>query len=169
VVESFCRFVDNVNEWSGRLVSWLFIPLTLIVVMDVFTRYVLNKPWYYLDINVQVMGIITVLGVGYCYLHDGHVSVDILITRLSARKRAILDMTLFPLFLVAIGPLLWQLTTNMVTAVQSSQRFVATIDLPIYPYKIILVAGFTLLFLQGIVKLIRNLRIVFPAKSGSNP
>jgi len=169
VVESFCRFIDNANEWSGRLVSWLFIPLTFMVVTDVFTRYVLNEPWYYIDINVQIMGIITALGLGYCHLHDGHVSVDILITHLSAKKKAILEFILFPLFLGALCPLLWQLAVNMVAAVQSSQRYVATIDLPVYPYKIILVAGFSLLLLQGLSKLIRNLRIAFPAKSGGNP
>ena len=168
MLAGFCRFVDNINEWSGRIFSWLFIPFTLIVVADVFTRYVLNKPWYYLDINVQVMGVITAMGAGYCYLHNGHVSVDILVTRFSQRKRAILDIILFPLVLGAIGPLLWQLTKNMIFSVQSLQHFIATIDLPIYPYKIMLVVGVSLMLLQGISKFAHNLQIVFPARPGGN-
>ena len=123
MAESFCRLVDSINERAGRIVSWLFIPLTLLVVTDVFTRYVLNRPWFYLDINVQVMGILIVMGAGYCYLHNGHVSVDILITRLSARKRAILEVILFPLVLGALGPLLWKVTEGAIQSVQMLQRY----------------------------------------------
>ena len=103
MAESFCRFVDNLNEWAGRIFSWLFILLVLLVVIDVFTRYLLVSPGYYLDINIQVMGTLSVMGMGYCYLHDGHVSVDILVTHLSARKRAILNMILFTFFLLERG------------------------------------------------------------------
>ena len=169
MAESFCRFVANINEWTGRIASWLFIPLTLIVVTDVFTRYVLDKPWYYLTINIQLMGTLIVLGAGYCYLHDGHVAVDILVTRLSPRKRAILNMILFPLVLGAIGPLLWQVTTGAIRSVQMLQLAKAIIYMPIYPYKVLVVVGVFLMLLQGISFFIRNLRIVFPAKPGGNP
>jgi len=167
-VGSFCRFVDNLNEWTGRAVAWLFIPLTLLVVTDVFTRYVLNKPWYYLDFNIQIMGVLTVLGAGYCYLHDGHVSVDILVTRLSQRKRAILDVILFPLVLGALAPLLWKVTEGTIQSVRILQMYISIITIPIYPYKILVTVGVCLMLLQGISKFMGNLRIVFPAKPGGN-
>ena len=169
MAESFCRFVDNINEWTGRIVSWLFIPLTLIVVTDVFTRYVLDKPWYYLTINVQLMGTLIVLGAGYCYLHDGHVAVDILVTRLSARKRAILNMILFPLFLGGLGPLLWQLIAGATKAVRVLELYRSILTMPIYPYKVLVAVGVFLMLLQGVSFFIRNLRVVFPAKPGGNP
>ena len=169
MVDSFCRFVDSINERTGRIVSWLFIPLTLLVVTDVFTRYVLNKPWYYLDFNIQIMGMLTVLGAGYCYLHDGHVSVDILVTRLSPRKRAILDAILFPLVLGALGPLLWQVTKGAIQSVQMLQLYKSILDIPLYPYKVLVVVGICLMLLQGISKFMGNLRIVFPAKTGGTP
>jgi len=168
-LDSFCRFVDSINERTGRIVAWLFIPLTLLVVTDVFTRYVLDKPWYYLDINVQIMGILTVLGAGYCYLHGGHVSVDILVTRLSARKRAILDVILFPLVLGALGPLLWKVTEGTIQSVQMLQVYKSVITIPLYPYKVLVTAGICLMLLQGISKFIGNLRIVFPARPGGKP
>jgi len=164
-VDRFCRLVDNINDLTGRIVSWLFIPLTLMVVIDVFTRYVLNRPWYYLDINVQIMGLLIVMGAGYCYLHDGHVSVDILATRLSARRRAILNVVLFPLFLGGLGPLLWQLITGAIKSVEISERYTSILDIPIYHYKVLVVVGVSLMILQGISKLINSLKIVFPARS----
>jgi len=169
VAEKFCDFVDNINEWTGRIFSWLFIPLTLLVVTDVFTRYVLDKPWYYLDFNIQIMGVLTVLGAGYCYLHNGHVSVDILVTRLSPRKRAILDIILFPLVLGALGPLLWKVTAGAIQSVKMLQVYLSILDIPIYPYKVIVVVGISLMLLQGISKFMGNLRIVFPAKTGGKP
>jgi len=161
VAEKFSAFVVSANEWSGKIFSWLFPILTMMVVADVFTRYVLNSPWYFLDINVQLMGMLTVMGLGYCYLHDGHVLVDIITTHLSKRKKAILDIILFPLILVAIVPLMWQIADNTITAIRIKQDFVASIPLPIYPYKILVTLGFFLMLLEGVRKFIHNLRIAF--------
>lgn len=166
MVDKFCHLVDSINEWVGKTVGWLFIPFTLLVVTDVFTRYVLNNPWYYLSVNVQLMGVLAVLGGGYCYLHKGHASVDLLQPRLSVRGRALLEVILFPLIFGTLGILVWKTMASAITSIERMQTDVSPLALPVYPYKVIIVVGIFLMLLQGIVFFIHNLRVIFPAKTG---
>ena len=94
---TFCRLIDAINEWTGRVVAWLFILLTLLVMMDVFTRYVLKNPWYYLDVNIHIMGTLILLGGGYAFLHGNHIGVDTIVSRFSPRSRTIIELILFPI------------------------------------------------------------------------
>lgn len=169
MAESFCRFVDNLNEWVGKVVSPLFIVLTIMVALDVFTRYVLNSPWYYIDINVQIMGTLAVLGGGYAYLHNGHVAVDILTTRFSEKPRAILEVCLFPIIIVAMGAFLWKLSAYTMTSFRIREAYTSTLVMPVYPFKILILVGVILVALQGLSKLVANLRLIFATRSGAKP
>ncbi len=169
MAETFCKLIDTINEWSGRIAAWLFIPLTIGVTVDVFTRYVLNKPWFYLDINVQIMGTLVLLGAGYCLLHGKHIEMDMFVTRLSPRKRAIMRLILYPLFFVGVGVLLWKVTVAAMDSLRLHERYTSAFGPPIYPYKVIIVIGVLLLLLQGISIYIRDLKTVFTPNSEGKP
>jgi TRAP-type mannitol/chloroaromatic compound transport system permease small subunit len=160
-MEAFSRLVDKVNEWSGRIVALLFVPFSILVVVDVFTRYVLNNAWYYIDVNIQIMGLLIAMGVGYCHLHGGHIGVDILVQQFSTRKRAILNLILSPLFLVGIGALVWKVGENATKSVLILENYTSALGPPIYPFKVFMTLGFSLLFLQGLANIMRDLRTVF--------
>lgn len=59
----FLRVVDTFNTWLGRIGGWLFLPLTVIIFLDVVLRYIFNSPtiWAW-DVNVQLMGALVALG-----------------------------------------------------------------------------------------------------------
>ncbi len=167
-LNSFCGLIDTINEWTGRIVAWLFIPFTLLVVADVFTRYVLRNPWFYIDVNIQIMGTLIVLGGGYSFLHQSHIGVDTIVSRLSPRKRAIIDLILFPIFVGSIGALLWKTGIAAWDAWVWKERYSFSALLPIiYPYKTIIVLGVLLVLLQGTVKFIRDLLFVIHPTLGN--
>jgi TRAP-type mannitol/chloroaromatic compound transport system permease small subunit len=160
-LNTFCRFIDALNERTGKIVAWLFIPFTLLVVADVFTRYVLRNPWFYIDVNIQIMGTLIMLGGGYCLLHQSHIGVDTIVSQLSLRNRAIIDLILFPIFVGCIGALLWKTGIAAVDAWIWKERYSFSALLPpIYPYKTVIVLGVFLVLLQGTVKFIRDLLFV---------
>ena len=160
--------IDNLNEWCGKIFSWLLIPLTLLVVLDVFTRYVLNRPWYYIDFSIQVAGCLAVLGMGYTYLHNGHVGVDILVVRLSPKMRAVLDLILSPLFFIGVGALLWKTTEAAYDSLRNLDKFTSMLELPEYPYRILIAVAILLFFLQGIAKFVRDLIIAATVNQEGN-
>ncbi len=161
LLNGFCRGIDLINEWMGKIVGWLFIPFTILVIMDVITRYVFNSPWYYIDVNIQIMGTIVMLGAGYALLHSGHVRVDVLINLLSPRKQALLEIILFPLFATCIGVLFWKTLEAASLSIELREHYASGLAPPFYPYRIIITLGVLLLLLQGIVNFIRKLRIFF--------
>ena len=170
MAEKFADVVDSINEWTGRAGAWLFVPFILLTIIDVFTRYVLNNPWYYLDINKLFLGALAAVGAGYCYLYKGHVSVDILVSHLSARKQAIVEAAIFPLVLGALGPLLWKVTQDTINAVNIKAGMASSaIYIPVWLMKCVVTMGITLMLLQGIAFFIRNLKVIFPARSGGKP
>ncbi len=167
--EAFCNIVDTINEWIGRAIAWLFLPFTFLVVTDVFTRYFLNKPWYYIDINIQIMGILILLGGGYSYLHGGQIGVDTLTSLFSKKTRAFIDIALFPILLLSLGALIWKTGEASWESWLRLERTNSAFPLPIYPYKTIIVIGILLVLLQGSARFIRNLLVIMYPKPEKKP
>lgn len=167
-LKGFCSGIDNLNEWMRRIFSWLIVPLTLIVVYDVIMRYVFNRPtvWAW-DLNVQLLGALIALGSGYCLLTNSHIGVDVIPERLSPRKRQVLELFTYVIFIFSVGVLLWQTTLAAWTSVQRREMFNSYWMPPIYPLKIAMFVGTLLLWLQGIAKFLRNvLSITSPVRGG---
>ncbi len=160
MVESFCHAIDTINERVGKIVVWLFIPLMLLVVMEVTLRYVFNNPtlWGY-DVMIQLQGVLLVLAGGYTLLHKGHVAVDILVSKFPPRKRALIDMITGLLLISTVGLLLWRATLYAWDSWLVREMYMSLITY-IYPFKIIMVVGILMLFLQGVSEFTHNLTIV---------
>jgi TRAP-type mannitol/chloroaromatic compound transport system permease small subunit len=165
MLKKFVSVVNAMNKWVGESAMWLFIPFTLLVAIDVFQRRVLNHPWYYIDITVQLMSALVVLGAGYCLLYDGHTGMDILVTRFSERTQRKIKMVLFVFFVACLAPLVWGVSVDTWEAVMTRESQTTALGLPIYPLKIVIFVGVLLFFLQGIAKFIEDLLFVL-GKSG---
>lgn len=158
MLKAFCRIVDTINRWLGRTVAWLFIPLTLIVATDVGLRYFFNNPqlWAW-DVNIQLQGTFVVLAGGYALLNKSHVAIDVLASRLSPRKKLILDTIMGLVLIVSVSLLLWPATKYAWTSWLVREKLTTALAPPIYPFKIIMVVGVAALLLQGISELLKNL------------
>ena len=150
--------VDMLNEWTGKIISWLVIPMCFLVTYDVILRYIFNRPtvWVW-DINVQLLGAMVALGGGYALLYNSHIGVDILVTGISIRKRTIVELITFWFFFLSIGALVWIGTEQASISVKTKEVDFTFFAPPVYPLKVIMAIGFILLFLQGITKFIRDI------------
>jgi TRAP-type mannitol/chloroaromatic compound transport system permease small subunit len=157
-LDSFCRGVSAANERVGSAVSWLALPLTLLVGYDVGMRYAFGQPtvWAW-DIIVQIAGAMVVLAGGFTLKQGGHIGVDILVVGLSPRRRAIVDALLGPIFLFTVGAMTWVTALDAWDSTRSGERLSTVFAPPIYPFRIVVAIGALLLLLQGVVKLIRDL------------
>ena len=160
-ISAFCRYVNTANEWVGRVFSMLFIPLVFIVMIEVVLRYFFNKPtiWGW-DTNIMLTATIASMGAGYALLYKRHVIVDILVGRFSPRVRAIIDLVTSPFFFLPIGLLLWVAIVRAERSVLGKELYSTLWEPPLYPLRILIAIGFFLFLMQGIVKFIRDIRIV---------
>ena len=157
----FLRIVDSFNTLLGRIGGWLFVPLTVIIFLDVVLRYIFNSPtiWAW-DVNVQIMGALVALGGGYTLLHGGHVCVDILIANMSKRKKAIIDAVTTVLAIFGLIALSWRVWIYTWMAIETQEHFSSTWYPPIYPLKIIIAIGVIALLFQAIATLIRQVMVI---------
>lgn len=85
--------LDRVNEWTGRVVAWLGLVLTLTVFGVVALRYGLSDSNQWLSESITYwFALLFMLGMGYTYRHDGHVRVDVLSRNARPKTRAWIEI-----------------------------------------------------------------------------
>ncbi len=152
--------VDRVSEYTGRVVSWVTVIMILVVTYNVFMRYFLNMPtvWSF-DMNYMLGGGMIALGMGFIMKHRENVRIDIVSSRFSQKTQLLIEAVfglLFftPVFLL-ISRVYWLDFINAVIIGEKSMQ--SCWYPPLWPFKLALAAGFTLLLLQGVANAIRDL------------
>lgn len=85
--------LDWFSERVGRRVMWLAALLVLVQFTVVVLRYAFGTSFIWLQESViYVHATLFMLTMGYTFLHDGHVRVDVLSARWSARRRAVVEL-----------------------------------------------------------------------------
>ena len=154
------RAIDTLNEKIGFYASYLILPLIGVVVYEVFMRYGLNAPttWAF-ELTVFLYGLHYSFALGYAHKHDTHVSIDVFEARLPPKPRLILRIaTNLLMFIPAIGLLTWYTGTLAISSWQQWEHASSSWAPAIYPYKTLMAIGFLLFLLQGIAKLVSDIR-----------
>lgn len=157
-VKPALHVIDLISEWTGKAVSFLIIPMVLILCYEVVLRYVFNAPtlWAH-EISRHFFGLFFVLGFAYTHRHHAHVNVDILIRRLSARGQAIVNIVTSVFFFYLFGLMLWFGSTYAWRAILLQETTQSVFGSPVYPIKVAIPIGALLILLQGLAQLVRDL------------
>ena len=136
----------------------LFAPLTFIAVFEVGMRYLFNRPttWAW-DVNLQLFSLIVVFGAGNTLFRGGHVIMDLFINRLSQRTRLKINMAVYIVFFFAMSFILWELTSFAWRSLLLRERASTLFAPVVYPLKIGIFIGVSLLFLQAVSLFVRDL------------
>jgi TRAP-type mannitol/chloroaromatic compound transport system permease small subunit len=150
--------IDLINKYVSNGVSFLFVPMTLIAMFEVVMRYVFDSPttWAW-DINVQCFCAIVVLGGAHTLQQGGHVIMDILVNRLQQRTKLLVNICVYVIFLFTMAIAVWQVGTFAWNSLVIFEKASTILSPPIYPIKIGVLIGISLLSLQGVALFIRDL------------
>ena len=154
----FLNWIDTINEWIGRIFCSTLIFIMVFAVYEVIRRYFFSNPttWVW-EINSQLLCFMGALAGGYALLHNAHVSVDIVASRLKPKSKAVLNIITSPLFFLFSGCLIWYGGKEAIRAYVVDQHVISTFASPLWPIKFIIVLGGVLIFLQGVAKLVRDI------------
>ncbi|MEY3038007.1 MAG: hypothetical protein RL143_574 [Pseudomonadota bacterium] len=155
---SFIRFADNLSAWVGKSFAWLIIVMAFGVGYEVFVRYVLNSPTSWaLDVSFIMYGTLFMMGGAYTLSKNGHVRGDFIYRTWKPTTQAKVDLTLYILFffpgvtaLILSG---WKYASRSWGYGEVSVNSPAGI--PIYQFKMVMVAAGILLLIQGIAQVMR--------------
>lgn len=101
--------IDTLNEWVGRVVSWICLLMVLTTATVVILRYVFVIGFVWMqEAYVWMHGVVFMIGAGYTLLHDGHVRVDVFYRSASRRFRAWVDLVgVIALLLPVLAAIWW--------------------------------------------------------------
>ena len=95
--------IEKASEWCGILVAWCVLIMVLIIGYDVSMRFFFRISSGALqELEWHLFAVIFLLGASYTLKHDGHVRVDIFYRKISARRRAVVDVLGVLLFLLPL-------------------------------------------------------------------
>lgn len=155
---NFSKSVDWINTQVGRLATWLILATTLVSSGNAIIRKIFNvSSNSLLEIQWYLFAGVFMLGAGYAFLHNAHVRIDFISSRLSARARNWVDVVgivavLFPFCVIAIY-LSLPLFIRTFASGEMSQNAGGLIRWPAYA---LIPLGFGLLMLQGASELIKR-------------
>jgi len=161
IVAAFCRLIDAISEKIGKVVSFLILILSFALVYEVVARYVFNKPtqWAH-ELGMFMFGSACMLAGAYVLLHKAHVNLDLLYSRVTRRKQAILDLITAPVFFFVTILIIWYGMDFVLNSWKILEISSSPWHPPYYPVKTIIPIAALLLLLQGVVKFIRDLFFV---------
>ncbi len=153
------RAIDALNDRVGRAVMWLVLVMVLVSASNASARYLFNlssNAW--LELQWYLFAAVFLLGAGYALLHNDHIRIDIVSSRLSPRVQGWIDVfgTIFFLFPMAIFILYlsWPIFVNAWVSSEMSSNAGGLIR---WPARLLVPSGFFLLSLQGISELIKRI------------
>ncbi len=153
------RAIDAINERIGRTVIWLVLVMALISAANAMVRYAFNRSsnaW--LELQWYLFAAVFLLCAGYTLLHNEHIRIDVLSSRLSARSRLWIDIFGTVVFLLPVSVfIVWLSWPVFVNAWVSSEMSSNAGGLVRWPARLLVPAGFLLLSLQGISELIKRI------------
>ena len=100
--------IDRVNEAIGRATSWLLLAMTCVLAaIIILARFKTGFVWLQ-DLLIYMHGIAFMSASAYTLLHDGHVRIDMLYSRMGPRNKAIVNALGVSLFLLpTLGAILY--------------------------------------------------------------
>ena len=154
------KTIDQLNDLTGRLVSWITLLMVIVTCAVVLARYVFGVGSIALQESVMYMhGIVFMLGIAFTLKEQGHVRVDVLHEKFSRRTRTLIDIAGTVLFLLPVSIFILLTSLDYVSFAWSFRESSAQPGgLPgVFLVKTLIPVMAALLALQGIAEILRGI------------
>lgn len=155
----FSRLIDGFSNLLGKLVMWLVLAAVLISAVNAIMRKAFNVGSNaYLEIQWYLFAAVFMLGAAYVLLHNAHVRIDFIASRLSKRTNAWIDaigivVFLIPLCIILID-LSWPFFMRTYLSGEMSENAGGLIR---WPVVLMIPLGFAVLLLQAVSELVKRI------------
>lgn len=159
------RGLEKVIHILGALAAVLIITIMILTTSDVIARYAIGSP---LKGSVEISEILFLsavyLGLSYTQLFHEHVGVDLFINHLSSKTRLVLETIMLSLAFFTYGLLAWRGGEAFWSSVETGEYRWGLISIPLWPARLMIPVGVSVLCLKFIAEIALNLRKFFDMK-----
>ena len=153
------RLIDSVSRIMGKLSEYMVLFCCLISAGNAIVRYAFNyssNGW--LEIQWYLFAFVVMLGASHALRNNEHVRVDLIYGSVSDKAKIWIDIVGLIVFLIPVCVFLtWICWPFFTLSYQQGEISGNAGGLIRWPVKLVLVAGFGLLSLQGVSELIKRI------------
>ncbi|MGP9806058.1 TRAP transporter small permease subunit [Paracoccus sp. NSM] len=156
------RAIDRVTTVIGKSVAWLILAAILVSAVNAVVRKVFSmssNAW--LELQWYLFGTAFMLAAAWTLLENEHIRIDIIYGRWSRRVQHWIDLLGTLLFLLPFtGIMIWLVQPSLMRSWNAGEVSMNAGGLIIWPAKAALLAGFILLYFQGLSELFKKIAVM---------
>lgn len=154
--------IDALNTLIGKLVSWLILVAVVVSAGNAIIRKVFDQSsnaW--LELQWYLFGAVFMLGAAWTLLRREHIRIDIVFNLFPHRVKLWVELLGHIVFLMPLVILMiYESTPFVIRSVELQETSFNAGGLIVWPAKALVLAGFVLLFLQGISEIIKQVAVM---------
>ena len=161
---NFSQRIDSAIRRLGSWISWVWLLLVGVIVLNVTMRYVLGEGRIeFEEIQWHIYALGFLLGLAYCLESDDHVRVDVIYERFGMTTKAWVELFGIVFFLLPFLVLvIWYAVPFVTYSISINEISEAPGGLPArWAIKSVLLIGFVLLFVAVLSRLTRVTAYLF--------
>ena len=156
------KAIDAMSGHLGNFMKWWTIPIMLLLMYEVISRRVFDRPseWNFF-VTQQFFGFFYLMMAPFGVLQNVNIRIDILYAKFSPKTRAWIDvvgniLVMLPLCIIVVvyG------SQYAMNSIVSGEASMSPMRIPIYQVKTFLPLAFLLLGIQTISELIKKVRFI---------
>ncbi|EDM46633.1 MULTISPECIES: TRAP transporter small permease subunit [Marinobacter] len=156
-VNGYIRFVDAVNYRVGRAVMYgIFVMVAILLWSSISKAFFLPSLWT-LEAAQFAMVAYYILGGPYSIQLDANVRMDLFYGSWSVRKKAWFDVFTIFFLIFFLGVLLYGAYDSTSYAIQYGERSPSAWRPYMWPIKVVMCIGFSLMLLQAVSELLKDI------------
>ena len=165
------RLIDALNEFIGKWVGWLILAAILVSAVNAIIRKAFNmssNAW--LELQWYLFGAAFLLAAAYTLKQNEHIRIDIVYGAFSRRVQHWIDLLghlffLMPFVLLMVYYFVPYVSLSFRTGEMSTNAG----GLILWPAKLMLLIGFSLLAIQGVSEIIKKIAVMRGDMPDPNP
>jgi TRAP-type mannitol/chloroaromatic compound transport system permease small subunit len=160
-IDRIIKVIDQISVWSGKIFSWLILPMAGILVYEIFIRHIHRPTLWAIDISTMCYGTHYWLAGAMTLYLGKHIRTDFLYQNWAPRTQCWVDVFCY-MFLFLPGMVMFFILSVEYAADSWAFReeLMTTWRPPAYWYKSTVPLGATLLLLQGISELLKSIKLL---------
>jgi TRAP-type mannitol/chloroaromatic compound transport system permease small subunit len=158
------RVLDALIDGIGRAISWLWVVLIAIIMVNVVMRYVLNLGLIvFEELQWHIYAVGFMIGLSFGVVGDRHVRIDVLADRFAPRTRAWIELLGLLLFLIPFAVLIaWDAIPFVTRSWEMDEVSIAPGGLPArWALKSVIIIALVLLAIAAFSRLTRVSAFLF--------
>jgi TRAP-type mannitol/chloroaromatic compound transport system permease small subunit len=164
-IDRIIQVIDRISLWSGKVISWLIIPMIGVLVWEVLIRYIDRPTLWAVDIATMTYGThFFIAGAMTLYLGK-HIRTDFFYGKWSPKTQAWVDVICYVfLFLPGMVMFAWLSWDFFAESWDLKEKLMTTWRPPAYFYKLVIPVSASLILLQGVSEILKSVKLILTGK-----